>query len=364
MSQENVNSLIEVGFGFNDNTGKRGFSRGHYITTDLLYNFIQEHNRYSVFNSAYSYENEEVDKSPLYGDLYLDFDDINNFENVRQDVIKTFSYLKIIYHIPENLLRVYFSGNKGIHLIVPAEILGISPMLLLNGVFKHIATCISAYTPHKTLDLKIYDNKRMFRIPNTIHEKSRLYKIPLTAQEVRTLSEDEIRLMAKQPRQLEFAKNYTTNNIAIQQFQKDIKEYYQIDKNSKKDRRFKSKYNFTPPCIKYILENGASEGTRNITIACLSGFCKNSGKSLNETIDFILEWNSNNIKPTGEYELKRTVKSIFLGDKLYGCSTLSTISVCDASICPLSKKKEGNNNVIRGQIQKTSQQFKNSNMGK
>ena len=82
MSQENVNSLIEVGFGFNDNTGKRGFSRGRYITINSLYNFIQEHNRYSVFNSAYSYENEEVDKSPLYGDLYLDFDDINNFENV------------------------------------------------------------------------------------------------------------------------------------------------------------------------------------------------------------------------------------------------------------------------------------------
>ena len=187
----------------------------------------------------------------------------------------------------------------------------------------------------------------MFRIPNTIHEKSKLYKIPLTSDELRNLPESKIKEMAKQPRNITFQSVIETNHIAQQQFKRAVEEYYILDKEAKKDRRFKSKYNFTPPCIQYILENGATEGQRNITIACLTCFCKNSGKSLNETIDFISDWNSNNAKPTGEMEMKKTIKSMFNGNKDYGCTTLKLISQCNESQCKLSKKKEGQNNVIK-----------------
>ena len=118
--------------------------------------------------------------------------------------------------------------------------------------------------------------------------------------------------------------------------------YRIFDKNSKKDHKFKTKYTFTPPCIQAILENGAEEGQRNITIACLAGFCKNYGKSLNESIDFIIEWNSKNIKPTPEQELRRTVRSIFMGEKQFGCSTLKTITVCKESECKLAKSLSWN----------------------
>ena len=157
------------------------------------------------------------------------------------------------------------------------------------------------------------------------------YKVP----------ESKIKEMAKQPRNITFQPVIETNHIAKQQFKRAIEEYYILDKEAKKDRRFKSKYNFTPPCIQYILENGATEGQRNITIACLTCFCKNSGKSLNETIDFISDWNSNNVKPTGEMEMKKTIKSMFNGNKDYGCTTLKLISQCNESQCKLSKKKEG-----------------------
>jgi hypothetical protein len=345
MSQEKECYLVEFGFGFEIN-GERGFSRGHYIPYRTIYSFIEDHNRYSVFCSAYRYDTTDIAKSNLYGDLYLDFDDINDFEKVRADALTALSYLKIVYHINENQIKVFYSGNKGVHIIVPAIILGIEPMPLLNGVFKTIALSIKSFTPNKTVDTQIYDNKRMFRIPNTIHEKSKLYKIPITPEELRNLTEEDIKKLAQQPRTIQLNTVYETNNIAQKQFQKAIEEYYILDKETKKDKRFKSKYNFTPPCIQYILENGATEGQRNITIACLTGFCKNSGKSLNETIDFISEWNSKNAKPTGDQEMKKTIKSIFMGEKLYGCSTLKLLSVCDESRCKLSKKKEGQNNVI------------------
>ena len=344
--------LVEVGYGFNSN-GERGFSRGSYIPYRTVNIFSRNHNNYSVFSSAYRYSSEQVDKSDLYGDLYLDFDDVNNFENVRKDALTALSYLKIVYHIDENQVQLYFSGNKGIHIIVPAKIFGFDPMPLLNGIFKTIALSIKSFTPNKTVDTQIYDNKRMFRIPNTIHEKSNLYKIPITCNELRNLSETDIRTLAQQPRNIDIKSIIETNHIAAQQFQRAIEEFYILDKESKKDRRFKTKYNFTPPCIQYLLTNGAPEGQRNISIACLTGFYKNSGKSLNETIELISEWNQNNIKPTGEQEMKKTIKSIFNGSKTFGCSTLKLISVCNESQCKLSKKKEGKDNVINSQNDKS-----------
>lgn len=350
----NVNEcyLVEVGYGF-ESKGERGFSRGSYIPYPAVSIFSKNHNQYSVFSSAYRYSSTDIDKADLYGDLYLDFDDAGSFENVRKDALMALSYLKICYKIQEQYVRIYFSGNKGVHLIVPAEILGIEPMNLLHGVFKFIANSIKSYTPNKTIDTKIYDNKRMFRIPNTKHEKSGLYKIPITSEELRTFSEEQIRAMAVQQRDICFQKYAGTNIFAQKQFQRMIDEYSIFDKESRKDRKFKTKYNFTPPCIQKILEDGAEEGQRNITIACLAGFCKNSGKSLSESIDFISEWNGRNIKPTPEGELQKTVKSIFLGQKQFGCSTLKTITVCNESQCKLAKKKERDNNVNSSESSKS-----------
>lgn len=345
MSSEKECYLVEVGYGF-ENNRERGFSRGNYIPYRTISCFIKERNRYSTFCSAYRYNNTDISKSDLYGDLYLDFDDSKDFEHARKDALTTLSYFKICYHIPEEQIHIYFSGNKGIHLIVPAKILGIQPMPLLNGVFKHIALSAKTYSPFKTIDTQIYDNKRLFRIPNTIHEKSKLYKIPITISELRTFTEQQIKELAMQPRKIDFPKSYTVNNIAQKQFQRDIEEYMAFDKEAHKDRKFKAKLDFTPPCIQYILENGAQEGQRNITIACLTGFYKSLGKTLNETIELISSWNESNVKPTGQQELKTTVRSIFSGEKLYGCSTLKLLSRCDEKNCKLSKKKEGQHNVI------------------
>ena len=40
-------------------------------------------------------------------------------------------------------------------------------------------------------------------------------------------------------------------------------------------------------------------------------------------------------------EMKKTIKSMFNGNKDYGCTKLKLISQCNESQCKLSKKKEG-----------------------
>lgn len=358
MSYEKEYYLIETGYGFDTKKG-RGFSRGNYIPIRKINEFIERRNNRSVFCTVYRYNALNVnsvintedgimpDNAMLYGDLYLDFDDIDCYDNVKVDALIALSYLKIVYHIKEDQVKIFFSGNKGVHIVVPADILGVTPTSELNHIFKNIALSINTFSKNKTIDTQIYDNKRMFRVPNSLHEKSNLYKVPITFNELKNLSEEQIKNLAKQPRQIQTKEITKINNIARQAFQKNITEYEANKKEAKKDKKYNAKLKVIPPCVQCLIDNGAQEGQRNISIACLASFYRNYGKSLNETTDIISDWNSRNYVPTGEVELQKTVRSIFTSQKSYGCSTLKLISDCNINKCQLIKKKEGNENVIR-----------------
>lgn len=54
----------------------------------------------------------------------------------------------------------------------------------------------------EVVDLSIKDRMRLWRLANTIHEKSQLYKTLLTPADLEKLNGDEIRVLAKKPRPL------------------------------------------------------------------------------------------------------------------------------------------------------------------
>lgn len=344
------NNIIEVGFGYEYNS-QYMFTRNRYIPYGAIDKFTYERNQYSAFCSAFRYNTTDIDNSLMYGDMYFDFDDINDFERVRKDAIVVLNMIEVVFLVKKEWLKIYFSGNKGIHIILPAEILGVIPSAELNQIYKYIANLAKGFTPNKTVDTQIYDNKRLFRIPNTKHEKSGLYKIPITLNELQTLSINEIRSMAVNQRTIQYP-IYSELPTANRAYQKIIEEYLRNKQLEEKNRgrRFKKTFNFVPPCIQNILENGAQEGERNITIACLAGFYKSYGKTLDETIDLISDWNDSNIKPTGTSELIKTVKSIFNSEKQFGCATLQSLSVCKDT-CKVYIKKEEKKNVQRQEVQ-------------
>lgn len=339
MSEPNFN-IVEVGY--TNNNAERKFIRNEYINYNSFFEFLKTINCLDTYCSAYIYDNEKVEEANLYGNLYLDFDDAHDLNNAREDAIHTLSFFKIVYQIEPDKIKIYFSGNKGFHLIIPSEILGIQPRKDLNCVFKSIAEQVKTFSIHKTVDLQIYDNKRLFRVPNTINSKTGLYKVMLTSDELINLNEQQIKDLAKQPRNMVMKNKPYYNPVAGNQYLKAIENYERMAKElvtREKGFRYKKTLNVTPECIQNILENGAEEGYRNITIACLTSFYRESGKTFDEIIDLMTEWNSKNTKPTPTREMKATVKSIFYGNKTYGCSTLQTITHCNKSDCKLIKKK-------------------------
>lgn len=332
--------LIETGYSFKTQNGKE-FHRGDYISYWQLPVFCKERSNYSSFNSAYRYNNSKFDSTTLlYGGLYLDFDDIDDFEKVRQDALTSISYFKIVYKLNEDDFSIFFSGKKGLHLFIQPEIIGIEPNNQLNLIFKYIASSIRTYTPNKTIDLKIYDNKRLFRIPNTIHESTGLYKIPLTYTELKELSKEEIISMANKPRNISNKKTIILNQIANRQYLKTIQEFEKFSKESNKNYKYNKTINFVPNCIQNLLDNGAQIGERNMCTAILAGFFKQYGKSLNEAYQIILDWNSKNASPISEAEVKRTVHSMYSSNKAYGCSSIKLYTECDCSNCKININKE------------------------
>lgn len=324
------------------NTSKKIFTRSHFTTYNQLPAIVKEHNCYGIYRTVYLYNNQDANKSYLYGDIYFDFDSINDFDKARNDAIKTLAYFDIIFKIKPENVNIYFSGSKGIHITIPASYFNVKPCKNLNQIYKYIATNVNKYTTYKTLDLTIYDNKRLFRIPNTIHEKSGLYKIPITYDELRNLSHTQLKELAKQPRSIK-KELLINNSVAVHEYQKVLEGFETYIKTLNTNVQYKATLKITPPCIKTLLQEGAKNGYRNNSIAILASFCKSKGMDLNTSLKKIAEWNqTKNTPPTKEAELTKTVRSIFNSKASYGCSMIKTIIDCDEKNCKLKKGKNNN----------------------
>lgn len=313
------------------------FKRNDFLPASLIKSVVLKRNNFGIFKTTFNYNSDNQDEAYLHGDFYLDFDS-SDFELVRQDAIKAISYLKVVFGLsnPMDQLRVYFSGNKGVHIIVPSEVIGITPRKNLNEVFRTIADAISEFSTNKTIDLKIYDNKRLFRIPNSIHEKTGLHKVEITLDELRYEKGDCIRNLAKNQRNF-IPKEYSLCKQANKMYETFI-ERTAIRLNDFKNIKSTGTLKYTPPCILKILEDGAKEGQRNHTIAILSSFFKSNGKNLDEALEILERWNTEkNSNPTPSSELKKTARSLYTSEKSYGCSSIKTLELCMKDDCKFKK---------------------------
>lgn len=327
--------LVECGYWLNKE--KNQFRRNFFMPDFCCIKNLKDlRNNVGIFKTAYRYNTQNYEEAYLYGDFYLDFDS-TDFELVRRDAIKALSYLKIVFNINiDTNCLIFFSGNKGLHIIIPAELFGIEPMKNLNDIYKTIASALFEFIDNKTLDLRIYDNKRMFRIPNSIHEVTKLHKVNISYDELRNSSYENIKEIATGTRKINNISR-SLNHIAKKSFedfiiktQERINEY----KNIKSTGTLK----YTPPCITEILENGALNGQRNNTIAIIASYFKATGLDLESAISKMTTWNEEKTaNPVSNFELLRTTQSIYTSDKQFGCSAIKDLGLCSKEYCKFKK---------------------------
>lgn len=328
---------IEVGAV--DPGAPQGFVRNRMVHPEDLPRWRDRYDNRGVYCTAYRYRSEDR-KGDLHGNLYFDFDSKEDYGQVRADAIRMLVILEALFSIKPEDVWIFFSGMKGIHIIVPAAVLGIGPHPHLNEIFKYIATSLGSQLANKTLDPRVYDRVRLFRLPNSEHNKSGLYKVPLSFDELVSLSQDEIRALATAPRKWG-RENPRYNTKASVTYQAYVKQW-EASKIARKfnQNRGDKKLDFTPPCVKYLLQNGAKDGFRNNTAAVLANHFKQRGYSEDHTMEAMRRWNEKRVAPMIEdAELQTTVRSIFTRDYYYGCTTLETLAPCDKAACKFGKYK-------------------------
>lgn len=334
---------FEMGGTYNIN-GKKVFGRKIYVQPNEISDIRKKFNNTDVYSTIFSYNNGNQNESDLFGPLYLDLDyDIESEEDyniLKQDLIAIVIYLNDYYGIPSNYIKFYFTGKKGFHLIISPKIFNVVPDKNLNAYYKEIAKELNEITMTKLVDLKIYDKKRLLRLPNSINGKTGLYKVPISYNNIIKFTFDEIKEYASSPR--------PTIETKADVCEKAINKYNEIKENYNKP---KTKKTFKPievvdinliklpQCIVNILKNGAIEGNRNNTTVILASALFQRGASYEDTLQIVSEWNERLNEPSlSDVEINITVASAYQqvqDGKRYGCTSIKEYDLCVGRECKL-----------------------------
>lgn len=149
-----------------------------------------------VYRSIWTWEKPEHD-SPKIGDFHIDFDSAN-LEESQRDAVKILDSLENTYNVDPRSLEIGFTGSKGFFIIIPWPVFLDEPIPEPSTAYKRLGEYFRLSAP--TLDLGIYATRRMWRMTNSIHQKTRLHRIELKPRELREKSIPEIKDMARRPR--------------------------------------------------------------------------------------------------------------------------------------------------------------------
>ena len=320
------------------------FTRNKFIDITALRKHINEYDG-DVYSTIYRYDSQDQNTANFIAPLYLDLDidDIeHNFLKIKQDLALVLRRLRTVFYLSDKDIELYFSGSKGFHVLVHHSIFGFEPSKNLHKQYKKVAVELKTYTVNKTVDTKIYDNKRLFRIPNTINHKTGLYKVAISYEKLKSMeSYDELKAYASSPKMSKPCV-YKFNPKAREAFDEliekiDLEEKSKI--NTKLAQEFIQKRELVP-CVQYILKNGCSKGQRNNTTVALANSLFQVGKDFDEVLEIITYWNAEkNEDPLDQAEIRTTVMSAYNNAKqnrFYGCTIFRDLDVCVKG-CPIHK---------------------------
>lgn len=323
------------------------WGRNDFMKQSEMSNYRKKHNNKGIYRSAYLYDQvDNIKEAYLLSDFYMDFDNKEDIELAREDIkfVIWKMHLKTSFNLPIEAFRIYFSGMKGFHLTIPKEYMGIQPSVHLDDLFKWIAMGLNEESVYETIDLVVYERRRMWRLENSQHPETQLYKIPLQYKELQELSLDEIMELAKKPRVLT---NYPEPQLipeARKQYEKEARSML-----TEKDRIAERMKNYTssgsifkegevPDYVQQILDEGPIDGYRNETAAALTSYFMQQKLTKEEVWNELLGWSKNEMD---EGELKTTMESVFDKGYTYGRSRLKALAAKDLSKIGLQRPKGG-----------------------
>lgn len=312
-----------------------------------LKNWIKNQLDIDLYSSFFRYYTDDPNVGGVLAGFGMDFDDAEKPKRTQKEALTVIKNLQDRFDIEEQDISVCFSGKKGFHVFVNHAVLGIEPHYYLPKIFKEMAKELIREHKLKTLDLSIYDRRRLIRLPNSRHDKTQLYKIPLTLSELENSSIEQITAMAvKQRPHVKASVEHKVSEKAHRWFVKHCNAYMKKLEDRKVefaggDLDVKE----VLPCVKKRLKIGAKEKMRNrCTWQLASYFCKR-GDSLEDCLTVMRQWHekvSQGDHPYTWEECEKTIRKTYdVGGYPIGCGSEFTNGLCPGKEhCSLFVKKE------------------------
>lgn len=179
------------------------------------------------YKSLYFYEDTHIDQynktksvAGIRGlktdKLIFDFDSSSDINSARKDALTLCGRL-LNEGVKEDDFRIYFSGSKGFHIELKTQ------DEFNRQEYESILNNLAGDLP--TLDKKVTDEQRLFRIPLTKHQKTGLYKIPISFTE---LSHDSIESITEKAKEINLEQMEMVDSQPAVELPPKIREYKKI----------------------------------------------------------------------------------------------------------------------------------------
>jgi predicted transcriptional regulator len=305
------------------------------------------------FISRYLYNRDNPYCGPVISNFYVDFDCAENLKLAKAETAH-FVDIMIKSGVPEEMIKIRFTGGKGFSAEIPFQCFGAEPSEYLPLIWKTIAEQLKNTHRWKTLDLNVYDRRRLWRLTNTKHDKTGLFKVAIRYYDLKETPVETIRQFALKPvpygpyscdvdSKVDVVPSlrslYTTTQEKVLQ---DLNE-----KEGKLDE-FKIPSTFDPAkiwyCVSERINRGTKEPGRRPTAFYIAVAMRRLGATPEQVRPYILEFAKNCTPPLDpvEYEkdIEHAIESAFKHDYATHCGTPCFAELCDRKECWLFTKKE------------------------
>ena len=232
--------------------------------------------------------------------LILDFDG-TDLEAIKKETENFIWSLYYNFGVPVDYPRIAFSGSKGFHVTLPIEVITAHPQPSPDFSQTYKSLCLKLSDGFQN-DKGIYNINRIFRLLNSVHHKTGLYKIPLTFAELQKLTVEEIKKLAKNPRQVE---TLPVNEI------EEMETLKELWNESLTTSTFAGTTNKKSNAEDIQLFTPSKEGERNQTAIRLTGILIKRGLDEKLAFEIMQLWNSSNTPPLPDRELETLVSGAF-----------------------------------------------------
>jgi len=278
---------------------------------------------YNYLKSLYDYvqSNKKVAgyTGLKYGErLIFDIDRLTSPDRGLKDLNNFLDGLHYGYGVDYEQILIHFSGQKGFNVTLYAEqFAGWEPSEHLHRLHGKLAEEIAKESTTE-IDMALYTENRMIRIPDTMHSESGLYKVEIPMSMIRRGDIKPIFERAKAPCGSQFPFEFLECK-SLELLWQEIINNFQINESSGDYRKLRYK----KPCVE-VLMKGVPQGERYNSALRIADYLKKKGRNQEFVQNYLFEWAPKCSPAFNESDeiryLNKIVVDVFKDDEInYGC---------------------------------------------